>query len=198
MSQHQSMEEVLNEDPSSSCLWVVTRAYTNEKDEAIAGVWSDTPDTANARALRLWYEYNPDWMDCQDNVDGSRTEKGECYQGFSCVDVGSASVMIYVSKYEGYMGFGIQALKRILKSRNISIDHKGLKGKAAKDLLRKRLDTHIKDLETPNAVEEEQEEGGEGEEKVVDPVVTNERTINDAPSSKRAKVVCVNEAQIID
>jgi hypothetical protein len=137
----------VNQDPTSSKLWIVSRLYSGEEKEEHAGAyWDQSPDVANTYAMSLWKEFSPQWMDSQDNVDGADTKKGEPYQSFSCVDCGADSLSINVDEYHISCGLGIRALKAILKCRGLSIDVDGRKGKQAKQLLQDRLDAYMKEL----------------------------------------------------
>ena len=103
-----------------------------------------TPDAANKLAVAFWGQFDKRWMDGLDNIDGSSTEPGQCYQGFACVDCGAGSVFLSVEQVDTDPWFlGTNALKKALKSRRLDCGTDGAKGDAARRLLASRLQGYI-------------------------------------------------------
>eukprot|EP01047_Picozoa_sp_COSAG01_P014860 COSAG01_NODE_733_length_13988_cov_1136.208150_11_plen_146_part_01 len=88
-------------------------------------VWSNTPDTANKLAQAVWNEHDLSTADCCQNINGKNTKKGDTYSGFACLGWGSSSLNVQVDSVVGAGGssachtFGVNQLKRILKSRGL-------------------------------------------------------------------------------
>jgi len=130
-------------DPSSKSLWYVELMPDGGRGSSKFEhfVWSDTPDEANKLGVQVWSQFDPREMDSTSNIDGSATEKGECYQGFACIECGAGSMSVFVnSAGENPYMFGSNNLKRILKSRGLDISTpSGVKGNAAKQIHGDRL-----------------------------------------------------------
>lgn len=127
----------------SKILWEIELIWNGgRKSETEGFYWSDSPDAVNGKAMSLWNILDPAYRDNEENVDGSKTKSGQPYTGFACIQAGSASCMMTVKavkQHQRYGGnwdpemdkyypspcttgnYGIQALKRIAKSRNIPV-----------------------------------------------------------------------------
>eukprot|EP00747_Dinoflagellata_sp_TGD_P166137 gnl/TRDRNA2_/TRDRNA2_188445_c0_seq1.p1 gnl/TRDRNA2_/TRDRNA2_188445_c0~~gnl/TRDRNA2_/TRDRNA2_188445_c0_seq1.p1 ORF type:complete len:375 (+),score=58.56 gnl/TRDRNA2_/TRDRNA2_188445_c0_seq1:51-1175(+) len=115
---------------ASRQLWEVRLLWNGGRREEIDGLfWADDVDAVNKRAISLWPQLassvpcgGMSAMSCQENVDGSRTRKGIPYQGFACLGMGQASVMITVSQVVSASArrYGAQLVKRALASRGLS------------------------------------------------------------------------------
>mmetsp|Transcript_56439 Transcript_56439/g.165012 ORF Transcript_56439/g.165012 Transcript_56439/m.165012 type:complete len:379 (+) Transcript_56439:81-1217(+) len=116
---------------SSRQLWEILLLWNGGRREEIFGLfWSNDVDAVNEQAVALWPGLASSMpcgdgmagMDCEQNVDGSRTRKGEPYQGFACLGHGQASVMIIVSRVVSCSArsYGANLVKRALASRSLS------------------------------------------------------------------------------
>jgi hypothetical protein len=135
-----------DDDTSSRKLWIVQETPDGGRRASKVHhlVWSETPDAANKLAVAFWGQFDKRWMDGLDNIDGSSTEPGQCYQGFACVDCGAGSVFLSVEQVDTDPWFlGTNALKKALKSRRLDCGTDGAKGDAARRLLASRLQGYI-------------------------------------------------------
>jgi hypothetical protein len=88
--------------------------------------WSDHgPDPVNQIAIELWPAFgSPKYRDDEDNVDGSKTLPGKCYQGSACLDVGSRFLSLSVRRVESYgelRFFQSSLLKKVVASRGVLV-----------------------------------------------------------------------------
>ena len=140
------------------------------KEEIHGFYWNDSVDDVNRIAIGLWDVLGDpdDSIDrgCEENVDGSRTDPGEPFQGFTTLYGGQASCLITVSPvkyskencgkgmdlhYVPTQMYGIVNLKRILKSRQISYKAGDKKDALAKQLY-DYLSVWIPATWTPNSL----------------------------------------------
>ena len=127
---------------SSKILWELELSWNGgQKTEVDSFYWADSPDAVTKEAVALWPLLgNPEWRDNETNVDGSETKPGQPYYGFACLNAGSSSCGMFVSAVKHHKryggngnpemdkfypspgttgGYGINTLKRILRSRSI-------------------------------------------------------------------------------
>lgn len=173
------------------------------KEEIHGFYWNDSVDDVNRIAIGLWNVLGDpdDSMDrgCEENVDGSRTDPGEPFQGFTTLYGGQASCLITVSPvkyskencgkgmdlhYVPTQMYGIVNLKRILKSRQISY-----KAGDKKDALAKQLHDYLS-VWIPATTKEEQQEKDEKEKKDDEREEKDEKDERNfgAPETKRSKL----------
>jgi hypothetical protein len=90
--------------------------------------WSDHPDPVNKIAIDLWPAFgSPQFRDDEDNIDGSQTKSGQCYQGSACLGVGSRFLSLSVRRITSCgqlrRGFFKSALlQKVLSSRGVATD----------------------------------------------------------------------------
>ena len=161
------------------------------KMEVVCAVWADSPDPANEIAIKKWKDFDASSMDTCDNIDGKRTPKGKCYDGFACLNDGQSSLMISVGKVIHTYGFKQNWLKKILTGRGFNFKEivKGLKGaqatRALADTLKELLPQEEK--EKPSA-KEEQELPETKDSPITGKRNKDEKGNTEEPSSKKQKI----------
>ena len=118
----------------SKVLWEIT-LNDGDHNENAGFYWSDTPDPVNEEALRLWRRLgDQEWCE-------KKANPGQPYSGSAFTDEGHMNMEVKAVKHAldggvpGTTGkYGIQLLKRLLKSRGIKYTKEDTKEALAIDL----------------------------------------------------------------
>ena len=205
---------------ASKVLWEIKFQSSGSKFETHGFYWSDTPDPVNKEAISCWVLVgNPAGRDNEENINGSQTKPGQPYYGSAILGYGQCCCSIYVEavkQHRRYGGswdpdmdklypsptsnvgeYGVQALKRILKSRGIAFATSD-----KKDALAHRLHDYLdewipasKEVARPHMLgmpdswpdEAEDKSGSSTAGGTAVPSTANDKEDEDAPAAKKAK-----------
>ena len=180
----------------SKVLWEIT-LNDGDHNENAGFYWSDTPDPVNEEALGLWRRLgDQEWRE-------KKANPGQPYSGSALTDEGLMNMEVKAVKHAldggvpGTTGkYGIQLLKRLLRSRGMKYTKEDTKEALAIDLyalVEEWIPVH------EQVLEEKENEGGApstsevttaGEAGVADDETTKKRAADappaDAPSSMKA------------